>query len=214
MMKPMFLIRTFALFCFFVPVIYAESALDESAVSVGRETAPEPIQAILGPLMSDQLISGYHLSVYKNHQQVLNLNAGFADDASAIEPTEDVLYAIASMTKPIVSLATLILADRGVLNLEDAVQKFIPEFADLMVVEDGDYDNPAEALSRDITIHDLLTHTSGLTYSQDITGREEIAQLYAELDILSIDGMFRSRLGNLDAHIQDGKEQTRRYEFQ
>ncbi len=203
MMKPMFLIRTFALFCFFVPVIYAESALDESAVSVGRETAPEPIQAILGPLMSDQLISGYHLSVYKNHQQVLNLNAGFADDASAIEPTEDVLYAIASMTKPIVSLATLILADRGVLNLEDAVQKFIPEFADLMVVEDGDYDNPAEALSRDITIHDLLTHTSGLTYSQDITGREEIAQLYAELDILSIDGMFRSRLGNLDAHIQE-----------
>ncbi|MAU92285.1 MAG: serine hydrolase, partial [Gammaproteobacteria bacterium] len=42
------------------------------------------------------------------------------------------LYAIASMTKPIVSLATLILADRGVLNLDDAVQTFIPEFADLM----------------------------------------------------------------------------------
>ena len=107
------------------------------------------------------------------------------------------------MTKPIVSLATLILADRGVLDLKDPVRKFIPEFADLLVVEDGDYDNPAEALARDITIHDLLTHTSGLTYSQDITGREEIAQLYAELDILSIDGMFRSRLGNLDDHIQE-----------
>ena len=203
MIKRTFLVRALALIGLFVPALYADSALDEGAASARMDTSPKPIEAILGPLMGDQLISGYHLSVYKNHQQILNLNAGFADDARKIEPSEDVLYAIASMTKPIVSLATLILADRGVLNLDDAVQTFIPEFADLMVVEDGDYDNPAKALSRDITIHDLLTHTSGLTYSQDITGREEIAELYAELDILSIDGMFRSRLGNLDAHIQE-----------
>ena len=162
MIKRTFLVRALALIGLFVPALYADSALDEGAASAGMDTTPKPIEAILGPLMGDQLISGYHLSVYKNHQQILNLNAGFADDARKIEPSEDVLYAIASMTKPIVSLATLILADRGVLNLDDAVQTFIPEFADLMVVEDGDYDNPAKALSRDITIHDLLTHTSGL----------------------------------------------------
>ena len=202
MIKAMFLVSAFALSCFFVHDVRAELVANVKA-PVFEQEAPAPIEAILKPLMNDQLISGYHLSVYKNHQQVLNLSEGFADEDAGIESSEKVLYAIASMTKPIVSLATLILADRGVLDLKDPVRKFIPEFADLLVVEEGDYDNPAEALVRDITIHDLLTHTSGLTYSQDITGREEIAQLYAELDILSIDGMFRSRLGNLDDHIQE-----------
>ena len=209
MIKAMFLISTFALSCFFVHDLRAELVANVDT-PVFEQEAPAPIEAILKPLMNDQLISGYHLSVYKNHQQVLNLSEGFADEDAGIESSEKVLYAIASMTKPIVSLATLILADRDVLDLKDPVRKFIPEFADLLVVEDGDYDNPAEALARDITIHDLLTHTSGLTYSQDITGREEIAQLYAELDILSIDGMFRSRLGNLDDHIQELVQLPRR----
>ena len=159
------------------------------------------INEILVPLVEDQLVSGVHLSIFKSREKVFELNFGFADDVNKIKPSSNVLYAIASMSKPIVSLATLMLVDQGKLSLDDPVKKFIPAFHDLLVVEDGDYDNPAEPLDRDMTIHDLLTHTSGLTYSEDITGREEMAQLYAQLNIFSIDGLFQSELGDLNGHI-------------
>lgn len=180
---------------------YAQPGEISNPSNQGKEFDQALITDILVPLVNDQLVSGFHLSIFKSREKVLELNVGYADEANKIEPSSDVLYSIASMSKPIVSLATLVLVDRGKLSLEDPVKKFIPAFNDLLVLEDGDYDNSAEALDRDMTIHDLLTHTSGLTYSEDITGREEIAQLYAKLDIFAIDGLFQSKLGDLDAHI-------------
>lgn len=157
---------------------------------------------LLNPMVDEQLIPGYYLSVYKNGQQVVDLSLGFADEEANLLPGQDVLYFIASMTKPIVSLATLKLVEQGQLNLTDPVKQFIPEFANVLVVPEGDLDNATEELGRDITIHDLLTHTSGLTYSQDITGREEIAKVYADLGLFAIDGLAESKLGSLADHVE------------
>ena len=87
------------------------------------------------------------------------------------------------MTKPIVSFAVLRLIDEGLLQLDDPVAKFIPEFTSLTVVDEGDLDEVQEEIDRPITIRDLLRHTSGFTYSEDIVGREEVAKIYAELGI-------------------------------
>lgn len=86
------------------------------------------------------------------------------------------LFRIASMTKVITSTAILQLYEDGKLSLEDSVEMYIPEFDDSVVLtefneETGDYETrPA---SRDITIHDLLTHTSGIAYgfTNSIFGR-------------------------------------------
>ncbi|TVR19489.1 MAG: class A beta-lactamase-related serine hydrolase [Balneolaceae bacterium] len=78
------------------------------------------------------------------------------------------LFRIASMTKAITSFAILQLYDEGLLEFDDAVEMYIPEFADPTVLtsfdrESGSYEfRPA---SRSITLHDLLLHTSGLAYS-------------------------------------------------
>jgi CubicO group peptidase (beta-lactamase class C family) len=75
----------------------------------------------------------------------------------------DTIFRIYSMTKAITSVAVMMLYEEGRLHLNHQVSKFIPEFADIKVfTDDGEVE-----LEREITIHDLLTHTAGFTYDSD-----------------------------------------------
>ncbi|MGY3608115.1 MULTISPECIES: serine hydrolase domain-containing protein [unclassified Bradyrhizobium] len=90
----------------------------------------------------------------------------------------DTLFRIFSMTKPIVSVGTMMLLEDGHFLLSDPVAKFIPEFAETKVgVESGGKLELVPA-SRQMTIQDLLRHTSGLTY--DHTGNGLVQQLYQQ----------------------------------
>ena len=81
----------------------------------------------------------------------------------AVEP--DTIYRIYSMTKPITTVAALVLYEEGCFQLDDPVSKFIPAFADTRVFTSGNADSfETEPLARPVTVHDLMTHTSGLTY--------------------------------------------------
>ena len=74
----------------------------------------------------------------------------------------DTIYRIYSMTKPITSVAAMMLFEEGALRLDHEVYRYIPEFQDVMVMgEDGQLHKPARAM----TVRDLFLHTSGLTYS-------------------------------------------------
>lgn len=159
------------------------------------------VRAILDPLTEEQLLPGYYLGVFDSTGKIFELSQGSAAEAGGLRPSSEALYAIMSMTKPIVSFAVLALIERGALGLDDPVSKFIPELGSLVVVEDGDLDEPQQDLNRQITIRDLLTHTSGLTYSEDIVGREEVAKLYAELGIFPLDERDETGLAGLSDHI-------------
>ena len=126
---------------------------------------------------------------------------GSTREAGELRPSGDVLYAIMSMTKPIVSFAALRLIDEKRLQLDEPVAKYIPELGSLTVVDEGDLDKVQEELVRPITIRDLLRHTSGLTYSEDVVGREEVAKLYAELGVFPLDEPEESGLPTLSDHI-------------
>ncbi len=78
---------------------------------------------------------------------------------------EDAIFRIYSMTKPITSVATLMLYERGLFQLRDPVYKFLPEFRNQGVFQMGSYPQfLTERPTRPMTIKDLLMHTSGLTY--------------------------------------------------
>jgi CubicO group peptidase (beta-lactamase class C family) len=98
------------------------------------------------------------------HDQVAQLACVGRRDFEAGKPMEpDTIFRIASMTKPIASVGALMLIEAGKLRLDDPVSRYIPEFADVLVfdrVEDGHV--ILAALERPITVHHLLTHTSGL----------------------------------------------------
>jgi len=97
---------------------------------------------------------------------------GFRDKASGAPMTPDAIFRIASMTKPLVTVAALSLYEEGRLLLSDPVSKYIPAFKHLTV---GVERAPAE---REMTIQDLMRHTSGLTYGN--RGTTEIYKMYPE----------------------------------
>src|SRR5260370_5368448 len=92
---------------------------------------------------------------------------GVAAVATGRALTADALFRIASMTKPITSLAAMQVTEQGRLGLDDPVEKYLPEFANLKVFESFDTATGAYRLrpaSRPPTVRHILTHTSGLGY--------------------------------------------------
>ncbi len=88
---------------------------------------------------------------------------GMADIASKTTMANDTLFRIASMTKPITAIGIMMLADEGRLQLNDKVEKHLPEFKNQMLVAARESDTlTLKKPARPITIKDLLTHTSGL----------------------------------------------------
>ncbi|MBV1882689.1 MAG: beta-lactamase family protein [Pseudomonadales bacterium] len=90
---------------------------------------------------------------------------GDADRERQTPMDTDTIFRIYSMTKPITSVAVMMLYEQGLLALKDPVHRFLPEFKKLRVYQTGAY--PAfmsTPTNRPMTIKDLLTHTSGLTY--------------------------------------------------
>jgi CubicO group peptidase (beta-lactamase class C family) len=96
--------------------------------------------------------------------------------------TEDTIFRIYSMTKPITSVAMMMLYEQGFFHLSDPVHRFIPEWRNLGVYSAGNYPNfITQQTQRPMTIRDLLTHTSGLTYG--FMERTNIDAAYRRLDI-------------------------------
>ena len=108
---------------------------------------------------------------------------GYRRDIGALRPggpalPGDAIFRIYSMTKPIVSVALMMLVDEGRLFIADPIAKFIPEFANPKVGVERDGKLELVAAKRPITIQDLLRHTSGLTYA--FTGVSAVQRLYAK----------------------------------
>ncbi len=108
---------------------------------------------------------------------------GRQSPASHAPMARDSIFRIFSMTKPIVSLAVMMLVEDGELLLSDPVAKFIPEFADQKVGVETGGELELVPLERPITIQDLLRHTSGIAYEH--TGTGPVHQLYQQSRVRS-----------------------------
>ena len=105
--------------------------------------------------------------------------AGWRDIENHLPMERDTIFRIASMTKPITSVATLMLVDEGRIGLNDPISRVAPEFANMRVLRspDGPLEDTEEA-NRPITFEDLLTHRAGLTYGD--LHRSPISRAYRE----------------------------------
>ena len=101
-----------------------------------------------------------------------------ADPAASAPMTHDSIFRIFSMTKPIVSVGIMMLVEDGHFVLGDPVAKFIPEFAEQKVGVENNGKLDLVPVKRQMTVQDLLRHTSGLTY--DHTGNGPVQQLYQQ----------------------------------
>ncbi len=104
---------------------------------------------------------------------------GFRDVEANLPIERDTIFRIASMTKPITSVAAFMLVEEGRIALTDSIARYAPEFSDTRVLRspDGPLDE-TEPLERPITLDDLLTHRAGFTYADFHRG--PIAQAYRD----------------------------------
>jgi len=106
------------------------------------------------------------LTAVVRHDKLVYLQTCGQRDVENAKPVEaDTIFRFYSMTKPITTVAAMMLYEQGRFQLDDPVSKFIPALGGLEVFVSGDENRfQTEAADRDMTIRDLMTHTSGLTY--------------------------------------------------
>lgn len=123
------------------------------------------------------------VSLVARHGEIAYLNScGWMDVETQTPMQPDTIFRIFSMTKPIASVALLMLYEQGLFNLHDPLAAYLPEFANMTVWEDG---RLVDAI-RPITVEHILTHTAGLTYGA--FGSEEashVDRLYDQADLFN-----------------------------
>lgn len=121
--------------------------------------------ARIGPAMQEQIGKNTFpgaVTIVARHGQVVHFEVhGFADAAKTVPLKKDALFRLASMTKPIVTTAAMMLVEQGRMKLGDPITNWLPELKDLKVeTANGDV-----ALARPVWVQDLMRHTAGLVYA-------------------------------------------------
>jgi CubicO group peptidase (beta-lactamase class C family) len=121
---------------------------------------------------SDGLVPGAVVAIAKGGKLAYLQAIGFQDRAKTIPMKTNSIFWIASMSKPVTSVAAMILVDDGTLDLDAPVAKYLPEIGDMRVASEktnpatGKMDDGLDSPKRPMTVRDLLRHTSGIVYPE------------------------------------------------
>ena len=158
-----------------------KTAPEEVGMSLKRL---ERIRPVMQGYVDQKKIAGLSTMIARKGKVVHFEQVGQLDKESNKPMTEDAVFRIYSMTKPIICVALMTLYEQGRFQLTDTVAKFIPAFNDLKVLECDEKGEAKEVdLARPPTIRSLLTHTSGLSY--DFLEDFPVAELYRQAGILN-----------------------------
>src|SRR3954470_6823307 len=194
-----------------VTVAYPRAGHAEAATSGPRSFSAEGLSRV-GDYIRNEIatgkIPGAILLIQQHGKPVYSETFGMRDVTAQSPMTKDAIFRLYSMSKPITSVAAMMLVEDGKLALDDPVSKYIPAFAGLKVgvekpAEKGEF--KLEPLSRPITILDLLLHTSGIPYGW--YGDSLARQLYADSGLFNSDvnnAEFVARLAKLPLAEQPG----------
>jgi CubicO group peptidase (beta-lactamase class C family) len=148
-------------------VAHGQAVPRDEARAVGLDPAKlDRVGALLRESADGRRIAGGSALVARRGKLAGLYLAGMRDIEADRPMTADTIVRIASMTNPVTSTAVMILVDEGKLAPDDPVSKYLPEFKGPRVLADPRGGDPAATrpAGREITIHHLLTHTSGLSY--------------------------------------------------
>ncbi len=141
------------------------------AVTSAAPTLPQQgasaVSAVLKAATDRGDVPGVAVAVVNRDGLLYNAAAGMSRTATHTPMAKDTIFNMASMTKPITSVAIMMLVDQGKLKLDDEVAKYLPKWKDPVVItkfHEADASYETRPAKRPITIRHLLTHTSGLGY--------------------------------------------------
>ncbi|WP_161887936.1 serine hydrolase domain-containing protein [Pontibacter russatus] len=180
--------------------------------------SPERLQridAMLQEAVAEGDVPGAVALVARNGKIVFHKAYGMADNESGREMKKDDIFRIASQTKAITSTAVMMLWEEGEFQLDDPISKYIPEFKNPQVLQSFRYSDTsytAVPAASEITIRQLLTHTSGLGYGV-IDGDERFKMLYHKAGVTDLFttepvsiGESVKKLAKLPLHFNPGEK--------
>jgi CubicO group peptidase (beta-lactamase class C family) len=190
--------------CLFVAHAGAEEIVRVTPQEMGLSAAKlDEVKTIVQTMVDKHQTAGAVVLVARRGKIVYLESIGKMDVATGKAMRPDAIFRIYSMTKPITSVAALILVDDGKLGLDDPVSKHLAEFKGLRVhTGKGDETVPAD---REMTVRDLLRHTSGLIYPFETDA--VVDQLYRANKILDPEDTLADlvrKLGKLPLKYQPG----------
>ena len=144
----------------------AQHSIDVDPSEVGLD--PQRLARIsehFAKYVDDGRLPGWHIAVSRGGKLAYNTSYGHADVENNKPITDDTIYRIYSMTKPICAVAALILWEEGKFEMHDQVKWFIPSFADQKVFRSGTLTAPRfDPVVEPMELWHLFSHTAGLTY--------------------------------------------------
>lgn len=188
-------------------VLSCESPAQPSAESSSETFSSKSIEKINSEIQQ-WIDSGYingAVGLVMKEGNVLYYNSeGFNNLETKTPLRKDDIFRIASQTKAITTVAAMMLYEEGKFSLNDPVSKFIPSFANEQVIKsfnENDTTYTTVPANRQVTIHDILTHTSGIGYAQ--IGTKTAIMLYAKAGITA--GLDNNNKSLLETMNQLGK---------
>jgi CubicO group peptidase (beta-lactamase class C family) len=202
------LVRQLALACLLPGMFAAQQAHAQAAAP--SQAKLERVTAFVEHEVADGKIPGAVVLIMQHGRTVYLKCIGVRDATTRVPMAPDTIFALHSMTKPITSVAAMMLIDEGKLALDDPLSKFIPAFAAVKVgveAKSADAQSHLElvAPNRPITIADLLRHTSGISYQY--IGSELIMKTYRDADLFAgpfDNAEFAERIARLPLARQPG----------
>lgn len=141
------------------------------------------LRADLDKAVAAREIPGATVVIMRGDRVLADVTTGWADIEKKRPLRRDAIFRLYSMSKPITSVAIMMLAEQGKLRLDDPVSKYLPELANVRVYASGGLDDMVtEPVRRPMTIADLLTHRSGITYH--FAGTTPVHQYYRKYGVM------------------------------
>ncbi len=175
------ILLAFTLSCQHEPPVLRESSPASACVSAERLTR---IDNLIRQGVDSGWIAGADALIARNGRIVYYKAFGVKDLESRSPMLKNDIFRIASQTKAITSIAAMMLFEEGKFLLDDPVSKYIPEFANPKVLDqfnEKDTTYTTVPAKREITVRDLLTHTSGIDYAE--IGSPRMKAIYAKAGI-------------------------------
>ena len=194
-----------------VPSAFAEGPVTVKPAEAGfNEAGLARLDAYIKNEIATNKIPGAIMMIQRQGKTAYFSSAGVRDPSTKEPMTPDTIFRIYSMSKPITTVAAMMLVEEGKLQLDEPLSKYIPAFANVKVGvekkgEDGAMGLELVPARRPITIQDLMRHTSGLTYGFFGEGLVKKAYVDAKLTAEDPDNAeFAERIAKLPLAYQPG----------
>jgi len=159
------------------------------------------IRTVLQNEVDADRMPGAVVMIARRGQLIYSEAIGFQDKAAGKPMSKEAIFRIYSMTKPLASVAAMMLVEEGKMQLTDPVSKFLPQFAKMEVlVPDKDGKATREPAKRQITIQDLFRHTAGFAYGE-FSNIPELKSAYAEAKLFDPKITAESRMITPDQFV-------------